>query len=338
MQSRYKAAIIGLGKIGSRYNDDPGRTQIWTHRGAYTELGDRFELVGACDPMAENREAFTSHRPDVPVFATTAEMLEALDVDVVSICTPLETHHDVIQEVMARSTPKVIWCEKPLSNTLEEGDRIVDLCARRGVELVVSYVRRWLPIWRSCRDLMLQGEIGTIRSVRISFPCRLLSVGSHGLNLMQYLGGDVVEMKSLEVPALAQDGEPAHTAVAIFRSGATGLFQVTGRKEQLVVEADVLGDDGRIFVREVDSTIRIEKFTDSTKYGGYRELASSKAMVEHAADFASMSPLVAIAQDIADHLDGKDITPVCSGADALQTQKLLDGILQNSQTPGFPIG
>ena len=44
----YRAAVIGCGKIGSEYADDPRIRDIYTHAGAYTACPDT-ELVAVCD-------------------------------------------------------------------------------------------------------------------------------------------------------------------------------------------------------------------------------------------------------------------------------------------------
>lgn len=43
-----KAGIVGCGRIGSQFDDDPKRKFVVTHAGAYSAI-DGVELVAACD-------------------------------------------------------------------------------------------------------------------------------------------------------------------------------------------------------------------------------------------------------------------------------------------------
>lgn len=92
---KLQAAVIGLGKVGSRFDEDPGRTVPWSHVGAYLALPEKFRLAGACDPDPENRAAFARRCPDVPLFESAEALLAAVSPDALSICTPTQTHYEV---------------------------------------------------------------------------------------------------------------------------------------------------------------------------------------------------------------------------------------------------
>ena len=83
----YRSAVIGCGKIGSGFADDPKVKSIYTHAGAYTSCPDTI-LVGVCsrDPGKAER---CGRRWNVPGRYTDARtLLVEQQPEIVSICTP----------------------------------------------------------------------------------------------------------------------------------------------------------------------------------------------------------------------------------------------------------
>jgi len=323
---RIKALVIGLGQVGSRFDEDPKRTTIWTHVGAYLSRPDDFYLCGAVEPGSDAVQAFSSRCPDIPVYACVADTPDTLNPDVVSICTPMHTHLKAVEEIFARFTPKIIWCEKPLDHDLQSAKKIVTLCRERGVKLIVSHVRRWLPLWQRTRQLMNDGAVGEIVSIRIALPNRIYSIGSHALDLLEFLGGHVTSASALEVPMLREDDEPAVPAMVLFESGAYGIYQVTGFKENLVVEAEVIGSTGRMVIDEQQESLRIEEFRTSDNYASYKRLVERQT--SNVAGFSNASPFCNIVDEIDQIYHGKILRPTCSGEDAYRVQKLIDHVVR----------
>ena len=103
-------------------------------------------------------------------------------------------------------------------------------------------------------------------------------------------------MRTLDIPALAEDGEPARAALIALAGGAYAIVQVTGVKSGLIVEAEVIGDEGRLLAREDRGTLTLERFEDSPHYAGYRQLG--QAVTETVAAPADFSPFIAIAEEM----------------------------------------
>jgi predicted dehydrogenase len=318
---RLRAAVIGLGQAGSRFDEEPGRTTVWSHTGAYLHLLDRFELCAAVEPSGANAAAFAARCPEIPVVSSVAELVERYRPEISSICTPAQTHATVLFELIKHPDLRMIWCEKPLSASLDEARQMVDACTAHGVRLMVSYNRHWSPLWRRVVDLLRAGAVGTIRSLRVALPNRLFSIGSHAVDLAIMLGGPIETVVALPVPALREEGEPAVAALLNYRSGASGIVQVTGLKHQLVVEAEVFGDDGRLLAREDVNTVSIEKFETSRRYQGYRQLAAAR--VEHVEEPVDFSPFIAMAENAADSLSA-NVPLACDGETALEVQRVIE--------------
>lgn len=90
--------------------------------------------------------------------------------DLLFICTPTDTHHDLI--AAAAGQVPVIFCEYPLAGTRSEAAALYDLCAKRGSRLYVGSVRV-LPAFAAARDACADGTIGAPQMLRLT----LLSPG-----------------------------------------------------------------------------------------------------------------------------------------------------------------
>jgi len=314
------AAIVGLGQVAWKFDEEPGRKTIWTHLGAYKSTG-RFGSIIAYDSDAAACRSFAERHPDVTL-VPSLETLVAQRCDAISICTPPDTHRSVLEAVLL-GAPKVIWCEKPLATSLADATWMVGACAERDIPLIVSHVRRWHRRWRRFRERIATGDIGTVRCLRIAMPNRLWSIGSHGIDLLLWIGGPIAEMRALELPAAAQGGEPACAALLRFASGVLGIFQVTGLKEKFVVEAEAIGDRGRLVLSESRGTVRLERFERSKRYEGYEELAEAFDDAVPGGHDDSASPFSAIAMEVLALLAEPHRAPTCSGRDALETQRAL---------------
>jgi len=324
MTEMLTAGVIGLGKAGSRFDEEPGRVAPWSHTGAYLALSDRFRIVGAADPDPANAERYRQRCPDVAVHPDADSLLAEIKPDVVSICTPAGRHRADLEAALACPSVKAVWCEKPLATSFGDAQAMVTAAQRRGVPMVVTYNRRWLPLWRRVRELIHNGTIGDLVCLRIAAPNRLYSIGSHALDLMRFLVGDPQAITSLALPRFEETGEPAVAAMFTYPSGAYGILQVTGFRAQLVIEAEAIGRRGRLTVREDSSRLTIERFGKHPEYEGYERLEA--AGEGRYASLAQVSVFVAAAAELAEL--ARDPKAPCSsdGASALATQALIQAV------------
>jgi myo-inositol 2-dehydrogenase/D-chiro-inositol 1-dehydrogenase len=125
-----RIGVIGVGRIGSMH------AQLLAQR-----------VPGAS--VAAVHDAFPEHARTVAATlgvetaASVEELLASPDVDAVAICTSTDTHADLI--VQAANAGKPIFCEKPVSLSLEEVDRALAAVAAAGVPFQIGFNRRFDP-------------------------------------------------------------------------------------------------------------------------------------------------------------------------------------------------
>lgn len=92
------------------------------------------------------------------------------DVDLVDICTPGNTHAEIA--IAALEAGKHVLCEKPLANSVAEAEAMAAAAQRAagsGTRAMVGFTYRRLPAIQLARELIGEGEIGTIRQVRAQY-------------------------------------------------------------------------------------------------------------------------------------------------------------------------
>ena len=94
---RYRAGVIGCGRIGFEFDKDPNRKYIATHTGAYNYVKD-IELVAVCD-IDKKRLKGCMERWNIPAgYSDLKEMLKRENLDILSICTLSSTHYPILKE------------------------------------------------------------------------------------------------------------------------------------------------------------------------------------------------------------------------------------------------
>jgi predicted dehydrogenase len=317
-----RAAILGLGQVGSRFDEEP-RPAIWSHAGAYLALAPDFALVAGADPDNRQRERFQLRCPEARIFSDGAAMLAEVKPDVVSVCTPPSGRARLVSTLLEAHRPKVLICEKPLELSDDERRSIVGLCAGANVALLVNYTRRYEDTYRNARQQIEAGGIGRVVSVTVRAPNRLWSIGSHAVNLLAYLAGENPSLWDVvPLPELEEAGEPAANVLFRFPSGASGILVTMGRKDVLVFEAEIVGEDGRLVVSGNGARATLTRFEPSAEFLGYRLPGTPTEIATRGA----RSPFVSLAMEAAALARGEGGAS-SGGRDALSTESVIEAIV-----------
>ena len=97
---------------------------------------------------------------------TIEKILAAKDIDAVVICTPTDTHADLIEK-FARAG-KAIFCEKPIDLAIERVAACLAVVAKTKALLMVGFNRRFDPHFLAVRAAIEAGRIGRVEMVTIT--------------------------------------------------------------------------------------------------------------------------------------------------------------------------
>ncbi|MCP4641141.1 MAG: Gfo/Idh/MocA family oxidoreductase [bacterium] len=124
------------------------------------------DLVSIFDPNEENL-AKAKEKYGVPNAFTDAEAFFASDIDAISITSPAPCHKANVLDA-ARHGKHVI-CEKPLAMDEAEAEDMIAAMDKAGLMLFTGFTYRFAPLNRKVKDLVDQGVVGDILSLRLIY-------------------------------------------------------------------------------------------------------------------------------------------------------------------------
>ena len=94
------------------------------------------------------------------------EIAAAKDIDAVVICTPTDTHADLIEQFVKAG--KAVFCEKPIDLSLARVKSCLEVVRAHKGTLMVGFNRRFDPHFRAVRAEIDKGSIGDVEMVVIT--------------------------------------------------------------------------------------------------------------------------------------------------------------------------
>jgi predicted dehydrogenase len=128
-----------------------------------------FHLRWLCDLDLERARKVLGGYSTVAATDDYAAILADEEVQAVAIATPAGTHLDVAMAALRAG--KHVLVEKPLAATYDEGRRLVDEAAARGLVLMCDHTYCYTPAVTRIREIVRSGELGDLHyvdSVRIN--------------------------------------------------------------------------------------------------------------------------------------------------------------------------
>lgn len=195
------------------------------------------------------------------------EVVTRKDIDVVDICTPGDTHLPIA--LAAAENKKVVFCEKPLANSVAEAEQMLAAVERNGVIHMLCHNYRRVPAVTLAKQLIADGSLGDLFHYRgtylqdwlvnPNFPRvwrlqkgkagsgALGDIAAHSIDLSRYLVGEISEVAGLLKTFITErplepgsatmapvEVDDAALSLVRFESGAVGTIEAsrfaTGRK------------------------------------------------------------------------------------------------------------
>jgi UDP-N-acetyl-2-amino-2-deoxyglucuronate dehydrogenase len=255
---RIRLALVGAGVIGT------------IHGAVISELADRMDLVAVVDTHRDRAERLVAEHGG-KAFTTLTDALKAVDIDVVSVCTPTGRHGEIAIEALQAGKHVII--EKPAETTVEKTDEIIAAQRRAGTQVAVISQHRFDPATEVAVAAIGNGELGRLTSGIASIDWwrgqtyydsgdwrgtweldgggALMNQGVHTVDLLVATMGRPVEVFAYTGTLAHERIEVEDVAVAVvrFENGALGVLHAsTSAYPGLSARLQVHGDRGSVVI------------------------------------------------------------------------------------------
>ena len=190
---KLNCAVIGCGRIGCGFDDNHSNL-IKTHAGSYFK-NSQTNLVALCDIDKKKIEKYAKKYKISKTYTSTSELFKNEKLDCVSICTLVSTHLKIVEEA-ANSGVKGIFLEKPISDSINDAKKIIEICKRNKIKLQINHQRRFHPIYLKIKKVLDEKKIGEIQFINVYYGAGIANTGSHMFDLLRMLFGEIKYVKS----------------------------------------------------------------------------------------------------------------------------------------------
>lgn len=330
MGVKYKAAIVGCGRIGASYIQNTYVKEIPSHALAYFKE-PRTNIIAAADIYDNRLLTFQKRWQTKRIYKDYRLMLKCELPDIVSICTPIDTHYDILKDIASRNV-RAIWCEKPISDDIKKAEEMVDICKKKGIVLAVNYFRRWSALHKKVNNLIKNKKLGDIQQVICYYSKGILNNGSHIIDILHLFFGEIeFAHAQIDNPAGPQGtNDISLNARLWFKKGFPATLFAFDDKYFRIIEIDIIGTKGRIILKEPQS---IFEYYRISKHPYIRGLKSLKTSNFPEVKYEPMQAMSEALDDILQCIQNK-ARPICSGEDAVMALRIVEAIKKSAARNG----
>lgn len=184
------SAVLGAAIVGA------GAAARELHAPAWAAC-EGVELVGIASRRPDAAAAIASAYAGARAFASVDALLEDEAVDIVTICTPPDTHRELAERAVAAG--KHVLVEKPLATSAADARMMVQAAEARGVTLMVGHTFEYHSAVWSLRDMVREDQLGRVyyvHTARLNLGLYqhdvnvILDLAPHDVSILNYvLGG-----------------------------------------------------------------------------------------------------------------------------------------------------
>ncbi|WP_115727872.1 Gfo/Idh/MocA family protein [Actinomyces culturomici] len=178
-----RVGVLGIGSMGRHHVRNVRATEGVDLVAVADPSGDRFGVAGDLEVL-----------PDV-------EALIAAGIDAAVVAVPTAFHEDAALKLAEAGVHALV--EKPLSVSVESGERIARAFSDAGLVGAVGYVERCNPALLEMRKRIQDGQLGQVYQIstrrQSPFPARIADVGvvkdlaTHDVDLAAWVAGSTYE-------------------------------------------------------------------------------------------------------------------------------------------------
>jgi predicted dehydrogenase len=302
----------------------------------------------AVDSDAERREYISSSYDRVKVTDDLAVALRDREVSAIVVSTPAITHYDVVQQAI--DAGKHVLCEKPLSVTAAESERLMRAAEAKQVVLMVGHVFLFNAGIRKLKNLISTGDVGRphyASAIRTNLgPIRedtnvVFDLAAHEVSIFNFLFDSTPTAVTASGRALLRPGLQDFAFVTLhYPNGAIVGVSISWLSPKKVREITLVGEKKMIVWDDLASSpvviyekgVPREPYYDT--YGEFQLLTRQGNVSMPKIEMEE--PLRRQARFFVEAIAQGDAT-ICSGVRGWEVVKTLEAINESLRREGVPV-
>lgn len=234
MTKTLNVGVIGLGRLGTVYAKD------------LAHHVPNANLVAVADMQADLAKSFATEYGIPNWYPDYHDLIASKEIDAIAVITPTSTHTEISIEAAQNNKP--IFCEKPISTSLQDAEELVREIESTGAFFQMGFQRRFDRGYLEAKKKIDAGVIGEpfsiISTSRDPFPPPLefcdpaksggliADMGIHDFDVCRMFLGDVKSVYSvggaLAYPEIGKIGDIDNASIAVyFESGNIGSVNLS---------------------------------------------------------------------------------------------------------------
>jgi len=206
-----RVGIIGVGYLGTQH------ARILSYL-------EKVDFKGVAD-IDLNKSMVIGNRHRVPYYENFEDMLDEIDAGIVA--APTSEHFSIAEKLLKEG--KSVLLEKPMTDTVEQAERLVDLAKKNGLILQIGHLERFNPAVEALKDIVKEPKFIEVQRLG-SFSARsldtnvVLDLMIHDLDIILDLINDEVEViRSSGIHVLSEKFDIANARLE-FKSGCVATL------------------------------------------------------------------------------------------------------------------
>jgi len=230
---KFKIGLVGCGRISKNHFD------------AILEE-KKLELVAVCD-IDKIKAETTGKKHAVPFFTDLKKMLDDVQMDLISICTPSGVHPQ--NGILAAEHGVHVITEKPMATKLDDADDLIKACDNNNVQLFVVKQNRLNATMQLLKSAIDKGRFGKIYQAAVNVFWQrpqeyydqskwrgtwefdggaFMNQASHYVDALEWLIGEPESVMAMTTTMARKiESEDMGAAVVRFRNGVIATINVS---------------------------------------------------------------------------------------------------------------
>ena len=304
------------------------------------------ELSVVCDKNPAALERAKRAFPAISVTTDPCEVVHSPEIDAVAVITPVWTHFEFAKAALDNN--KHVFVEKPFTASSLEAQQLIDLAARRGLQIMVDHTFLFTGAVRKIRQLIDEGVLGKLLyydSSRVNLGLFqhdvnvIWDLAPHDLAIMNHL----IDAEPQCVSATGQchlNGLEDMAYVTVYFANMLAHVNVNWLSP-VKVRTTLIGGEKKMVVwndLEADEKVRIyDKGVDITSGGGVYDLLVSYRSGDMWAPKVDQTEALKVEAKYFVDCISKNQAPFNDGVAGLRVVRLLEAAAESLKHRGRPV-